>query len=133
VAVGWQAPEPFAAKGRDGKTDIWGVIIRPTTFDPSKVYPIIEYIYAGPHSSFVPKDFSPFYVGMTALAELGFIVVKIDGMGTSNRSKAFQDVAWKNLKDAGFPDRKLWIKAAAEKYPYMNIEKVGIHGRSAGG
>lgn len=133
LATGWQKPEPFMAKGRDGKTDIWGIIVRPTHFDPAKTYPIIEYIYAGPHSSFVPKDFNPFYVGMSELAELGFIVVKIDGMGTSNRSKAFHDVAWKNLKDAGFPDRKLWIKAAAEKYPYMNTQKVGIHGRSAGG
>lgn len=133
VATGWQTPEPFNAKARDGKTDIWGVILRPTTFDPNKKYPIIEYIYAGPHSSFVPKNFSAHYVGMSSLAELGFIVVKIDGMGTSNRSKAFQDVAWKNLKDAGFPDRKLWLKAAAKKYPYMDIDKVGIHGRSAGG
>lgn len=133
LATGWKAPEPFMAKGRDGETDIWGVIVRPTTFDPNKNYPIIEYIYAGPHDSFVPKDFSSFYVGMSSLAELGFIVVKIDGMGTSNRSKKFHDVAWKNLKDAGFPDRKLWIKAAAEKYPYMDIKKVGIHGRSAGG
>ncbi len=133
MATGWQAPEPFKAKARDGKTDIWGMILRPTSFDPNKDYPIIEYIYAGPHGSFVPKSFSDFYVGMSSVAELGFIVVKIDGMGTSNRSKAFQDVAWKNLKDAGFPDRKLWIKEAAKKYPYMNIEKVGIHGRSAGG
>ncbi len=132
-ATGWIKPEPFTAKGRDGKTDIWGMILRPTHFDATKKYPIIEYIYAGPHGSFVPKDFNVFYTGMTELAELGFIVVKIDGMGTSNRSKAFQDVAWKNLKDAGFPDRKFWIKAAADKYPYMDIENVGIHGRSAGG
>lgn len=133
LASGWQAPEPFKAKGRDGETDIWGMIVRPTTFDPVKDYPIIEYIYAGPHSSFVPKDFHTRYWAMTSLAELGFIVVQIDGMGTSNRSKAFQDVAWKNLKDAGFPDRKLWIQAASQKYPYMNTEKVGIHGTSAGG
>lgn len=133
LATGWNAPEVFTAKGRDGRTDIWGIIMRPRDFDPRRSYPIIEYIYAGPHDSFVPKDFSAFYTGMSSLAELGFIVVKIDGMGTSNRSKAFHDVAWKNLKDAGFPDRKLWITAAAEKYPYMNTEKVGIHGRSAGG
>lgn len=133
LATSWHPPEPFTAKGRDGKTDIWGVIVRPSSFDRNKTYPIIEYIYAGPHSSFVPKDFNAFYRGMSELAELGFIVVKIDGMGTSNRSKAFQDVAWKNLKDAGFPDRKLWIKSAAKKYPYMDVERVGIHGRSAGG
>lgn len=133
LATGWNPPEPFKAKGRDGKTDIWGMIIRPTNFDPEKNYPIIEYIYAGPHSSFVPKDFNVFYTGMSELAGLEFIVVKIDGMGTSNRSKSFHNVAWKNLKDAGFPDRKLWIKAAAKKYTYMNTDKVGIHGRSAGG
>ena len=131
--TGWTAPEVFTAKGRDGKTDIWGIIVRPTTFDPNKKYPIIEYIYAGPHDSFVPKNCQPYYWAMTSLAELGFIVVQIDGMGTSNRSKAFHDICWKNLKDGGFPDRKLWMKAAAAKYPYMNIDKVGIHGTSAGG
>ncbi|TRZ43511.1 S9 family peptidase [Robertkochia solimangrovi] len=132
-AVGWKAPEVFSAKGRDGETDIWGIIIRPVNFSPEKSYPIIEYIYAGPHSSFVPKSFSAYNSRMHPLAELGFIVVQIDGMGTSNRSKAFHDVCWKNLKDAGFPDRKLWMKAAAAKYPYMNIDKVGIRGTSAGG
>ncbi|AXP82199.1 Prolyl tripeptidyl peptidase precursor [Mariniflexile rhizosphaerae] len=130
---GWMAPEVFTAKGRDGITDIWGIIVRPTTFDPNRNYPIIEYIYAGPHDSFVPKEFHAYYWSMSALAELGFIVVQIDGMGTSNRSKAFHDVCWQNLKDGGFPDRKLWMKAAAKKYPYMNIDKVGIHGTSAGG
>lgn len=133
INEGWIAPEVFTAKGRDGQTDIWGIIVRPTTFDPNRKYPIIEYIYAGPHDSFVPKDFSPYYWSMSSLAELGFIVVQIDGMGTSNRSKAFHDVCWKNLKDGGFPDRKLWMKAAAKKYPYMNIDNVGIHGTSAGG
>ncbi|MFD2556632.1 S9 family peptidase [Sphingobacterium tabacisoli] len=132
-ATGWKAPEVFTSIARDGKTDIWGLIVRPRNFDPQKKYPVIEYIYAGPHSSFVPKSFSANPSGMYELAELGFIVVQIDGMGTSNRSKAFQDVAWKNLKDAGFPDRILWMKAAAQKYPYMDIERVGIYGTSAGG
>jgi dipeptidyl aminopeptidase/acylaminoacyl peptidase len=132
-AEGWRAPAVFTAKGRDGVTDIWGIIIRPTNFDPSKTYPVIEYIYAGPHSSFVPKSFQPFYRSMNPLCELGFIIVQIDGMGTSNRSKAFHDVCYKNLKDAGFPDRILWMKAAAKKYPYMDISRVGIYGTSAGG
>lgn len=131
--TGWKMPEVFSAKGRDGKTDIWGIIVRPTNFDPSKTYPVIEYIYAGPHDSFVPKQFNSYYWALSSLAELGFIVVQIDGMGTSNRSKAFHDICWKNLKDAGFPDRKLWIKAAAKKYPYINADKVGIRGTSAGG
>lgn len=131
--VGWRAPEIFSAKGRDDSTDIWGIIIRPSNFDETKHYPIIEYIYAGPHSSFVPKSFTVNPSGMQELAELGFIVVQIDGMGTSNRSKAFQNVSWKNLKDAGFPDRILWIKAAARKYSYMDTSRVGIYGTSAGG
>ena len=132
MKAGWKAPEVFAAKGRDGKTDIWGVIYRPTTFDPAKKYPVIENIYAGPHSSFVPKSFQAFNQ-MQSQAEIGFIVVQIDGMGTSNRSKAFHDVAWQNLGDAGFPDRILWHKAAAAKYPYYDITRVGLYGTSAGG
>jgi len=141
IKAGWKAPEVFTAKGRDGKTDIWGIIIRPTNFDPSKSYPVIENIYAGPHGSFVHKKFWPFLphssgdslIGMQAQAEVGFIVVMIDGMGTFNRSKAFHDVAWKNLGDAGFPDRILWHKAVAKKYPYYDITRVGIYGGSAGG
>lgn len=133
LETGWRAPEVFVAKGRDGKTDMWGIIVRPTNFDPNKKYPIIEYIYAGPGSHYVPKSFSTYNYNMTALAELGFIVVQLDGMGTSFRSKEFEDVCYKNLKDAGFPDRKAWIRAAAEKYPYMDIDRVGIFGASAGG
>lgn len=134
LATGWKLPEVFSAKGRDGKTDIWGMIIRPSNFDPTKKYPVIEYIYAGPHDSFVPKSFVNDSRGsLHELAELGFIVVQCDGMGTSNRSKAFHDVAWKNLKDGGFPDRMAWIKEAAKKYNYMDITKVGIFGNSAGG
>ena len=133
LETGIRLPEVFVAKGRDGVTDIWGIIIRPANFDPAKKYPVIEDIYAGPHSSHVPKSFRPSATNMHQLAELGFIIVKIDGMGTSNRSKAFHDVCWKNLKDAGFADRILWIKAAADKYPYMDLERVGIYGGSAGG
>jgi dipeptidyl aminopeptidase/acylaminoacyl peptidase len=133
LETGIRLPEPFVAKGRDGITDIWGIILRPVKFDPAKKYPVIEYIYAGPHSSFVPKSFRSFYGQMSQLAELGFIVVQIDGMGTSNRSKAFHDVCWKNIKDAGFPDRILWMKAVAGKYSSLDLERVGIFGGSAGG
>ena len=133
LSKGWIAPEPFVAKARDGLTDIWGNIYRPTNFDPTKTYPIIEYIYAGPHGSFAQKSFKPVNAAFSGLAELGFIVVQLDGMGTSNRSKAFQEVCWKNLKDAGFPDRIIWIKAAAAKYNYMDINRVGLFGGSAGG
>lgn len=131
-AAGIKAPEPFVAKGRDGTTDIYGIIVRPSNFDPNKKYPVIEYIYAGPHNSFVPKTWG-IPGGMQAQAELGFIVVQIDGMGTSNRSKAFHDVAWQNIGDAGFPDRMLWHRAVAAKYSYYDISRVGIYGGSAGG
>ncbi len=128
----WKAPERFVAKGRDGNTDIYGVIFRPTNLDVNKKYPVIEQIYAGPQGAFVPKPFRSFHYPQQ-LAELGFVVVQIDGMGTSYRSKAFHDVCCKNLGDAGLPDRILWIKAAAEKYPYMDIHRVGVYGTSAGG
>jgi dipeptidyl aminopeptidase/acylaminoacyl peptidase len=131
-AEGWKPPDVFVAKGRDGKTDIWGLIYRPRDFDPKRKYPIIEDIYAGPQGSFVPKTFSARSRYQT-FNDLGFIVVKIDGMGTANRSKAFHDVCWKNLKDGGFLDRILWMKAAAKKYPHMDITRVGVYGNSAGG
>lgn len=130
LATGWRMPEVFTAMGRDGKTDIWGVINRPANFDPAKKYPVIESIYAGPQGSFVPKTFS---ATAQPLTELGFIVVQIDGMGTNNRSKAFHDVAFKDLADAGFADRILWHKAVAAKYPWYDISRVGIFGTSAGG
>ena len=132
ASIGIKFPEVFVAKGRDGQTDIWGVIIKPTNFDPNKKYPVIENIYAGPQGSFVPKTFSAVSADQ-AMAELGFIVVHIDGMGTSNRSKAFHDVAYKNIGDGGFPDRILWHKAVAAKYPWYDITRVGIFGTSAGG
>lgn len=130
--AGWPWPEPFVAKGRDGVTDIWGVIFRPSNLDPTRKYPVVEAIYAGPQDSFVPKTFSAGYEHQN-LAELGFIVVQIDGMGTSNRSKAFHDVANRNLGDSGFPDRIAWMRAAAERYPYIDISRVAIYGSSAGG
>lgn len=133
LANGWKAPEVFSAKGRDGKTDMWGVIYRPSNFDPSKKYPVIEYIYSGPGDQYVLKTFSSYNWWMTSLAELGFIVVQVDGMTTSFRSKEFEEVCYKNLKDAGLPDHIAWIKAAAQKYPYMDIDRVGIFGCSAGG
>ncbi|MSU62149.1 MAG: S9 family peptidase [Pedosphaera sp.] len=134
LKTGWRAPERFTAKGRDGVTDIYGVIYRPSNFDPAKKYPVIEYIYAGPHDSHVPKGFAPVQGGWAMeMAELGFIVVQIDGMGTSNRSKKFHDVCWQNIGDSGFPDRISWIKAAAATYTCMDLNRVGIYGGSAGG
>ncbi len=132
VKLGWKAPEVFVAKGRDNVTDIWGLVWKPRNFDPAKKYPVIEYIYAGPHGTHTPKSFAA-ASGMQAQAELGFIVVQMDGMGTSNRSKAFHDVAWQNIKDAGFPDRVRWHQAFAKKNPWYDISRVGIYGGSAGG
>lgn len=132
LQAGWRMPEAMVAKGRDGQTDIYGMIVRPSHFDSTKKYPVIEAIYAGPQSAFVPKAFGV-YEEWAQLAELGFIVVKIDGMGTSHRSKAFHDVCAKNLADAGFPDRILWMQAAAKLHPEMDLERVGIYGGSAGG
>ena len=133
LAGGWRAPEVFAAPGRDGKTLMWGVIQRPSNFDPSKKYPVIEYIYQGPGNQYVPKSFLPYNHWLTPMAELGFIVVMVDGMSTSFRSREFENVCYKNLKDAGLPDHIEWIKAAAAKYPEMDIENLGIYGSSAGG
>lgn len=132
-AEGWKSPEVFTAKGRDGKTDMWGLIVRPTNFDPNKKYPVIEYIYQGPGDQYVPKTFMSYNWYMTSLAELGFIVVMVDGMSTSFRSREFENVCYKNLKDAGLPDHIAWIKAAAQRYSYMDIDRVGIYGCSAGG
>lgn len=130
--AGWQKPERFTAKARDGKTDIWGVIFRPTGFDPSKRYAVLEEIYAGPQGAFVPKAFRPVH-RPHQFAELGFVVVKIDGMGTNWRSKAFHDVCHKNLADSGFPDRMIWMREAAKARPWMDLQRVGIFGGSAGG
>jgi dipeptidyl aminopeptidase/acylaminoacyl peptidase len=114
--LGLRMPEVFVAKGRDGITDIWGIVCRPRQFDPTKKYPVIENIYAGPQDSFVPKNFMS-YGEMQSMAELGFIVVQCDGMGTANRSKAFHDVCWQNLADAGLPDRILLDKSPCRKIP----------------
>lgn len=132
LATGWQMPERFVAKGRDGHTDIHGIIIKPSFFDPTKKYPVVEQIYAGPHSAFVPKTFGVLSK-QHRIAELGFIVVQADGLGTNHRGKKFHDLCWKNLKDAGFPDRIAWMKTAGASRPWMDLTRVGIYGGSAGG
>ena len=123
---------PFVAKARDGMTDIYGAIWFPKDFNPKKKYPVIEDIYAGPQDSFTPKNFHTTYQ-QQRLADDGFIVAQMDGMGTANRSKAFHDYCYKNLRDAGFPDRILWLRAAAKKFPAMDLSRAGIYGTSAGG
>jgi dipeptidyl-peptidase-4 len=131
LATGWKLPERFVAKGRDGTTDIWGVIYKPTNFDPNRKYPVIEDIYAGPQDFFTTKPWHRI-TDDQRMTELGFIVVQLDGMGTNWRSKAFHDVCFKNLKDAGLPDRIAWMKAAQATRPWMDLTRVGIFGTSAG-
>ena len=133
VATGWTWPERFVAKGRDGETEIHGVIWRPRGTDGDDTpRPIVEDIYAGPHDFHVPKTFAVQHRQRT-LADAGFVVVAIDGMGTNWRGKAFHDVCWKNLRDAGLPDRVAWLEAAAAGRPWMDRSRVGIIGGSAGG
>ncbi|PVH96304.1 alpha/beta-hydrolase [Periconia macrospinosa] len=128
----WPVPERFAAPGRDGSTQIYGLIFRPMDMDNSTKYPVIESIYAGPQDFFVPKEYMT-HTEAHHLANEGFVVVLIDGMGTNWRSKAFHDVCHKNLKDAGYPDRIAWMKSAASTRPWMDLDRVGVYGTSAGG
>ena len=132
IKAGYSMPVRFSAPGRDGKTMIHGFLIKPTKFAPAQIYPVIENIYAGPHGFHVPKRFG-LQISQRRLAELGFIIAKIDGMGTNWRSKEFHDHCWQNLADAGFPDRIAWLKAAAQKYSWLDLSRVGIYGGSAGG
>jgi len=133
LANGWTPPLVFTAKGRDNKTDIWGIIYKPKNFTPTKKYTVIEQIYAGPQGYATPKSFSE-VINPPPLTELGYVVVQIDGMGTAHRSKRFHEVCWRNLRDAGFPDRVLWHKAAAATFPWYDMSRgVGIYGVSAGG
>jgi len=132
LAAGWPWPEPFQVKGRDGKTDIYGAIYRTSNLNPSQKYPVIDGIYNGPQAVRTPKSFQASSHDQ-AIAELGFIVVTIDGMGTAMRSKAFHNVSYKNLGDSGLEDHILAIKQLAEKYPYLDLDRVGIYGHSAGG
>jgi dipeptidyl aminopeptidase/acylaminoacyl peptidase len=132
LETGWTLPERFVAKGRDGATDIHGVLVKPPRMDPQKRYPVLEEVYAGPHGAFAAKRFH-LLARQHLLAELGFVVVQSDGMGTNHRGKAFHDLAWKNLRDAGFPDRIAWIRAAAASRAWMDLTRIGIYGGSAGG
>lgn len=137
-ATGWKFPERFVAKARDGVTDIYGTIIRPSNFDPSKRYPLIEANYSGPQTIRTPKAFaegggSRQFWQDQAIAELGFIVVSVDGLGMAFRSKAFQDYSYKNLADAGLPDHIAAFRQLADRYPYLDLSRAGIFGGSAGG
>ena len=134
INLGWSAPEAFKVKGRDGKTDIYGVIYRPFNFDSSKKYPVIDGTYSGPHTIRSPKTFKKALINDDLpLAQLGFIVMNIDGMGSAFRAKEFRNHSWKNLGDIGAEDHIIAIKEMAKKYSYIDTSRVGIYGHSAGG
>ncbi len=149
VAAGYRYPEPFSARGRDGATEIYGAMFFPSDFDPARRYPLIDAIYGGPQLTIVPKAFphgtgSPHEAAMPvllddlwepqSLAELGFIVVAMDGMGTPYRDQAFHAVAWSDAANGGgLADHVAVIRALAAERPYIDLERVGIYGHSAGG
>jgi dipeptidyl-peptidase-4 len=133
-AAGWQPLTPITVKARDGKTDLYGFMFKPTNFDPSKKYPIINHVYPGPQiGSCGPRDFQPARSDNQALAELGFIVVCIDGMGTPFRSKSFHEAYYGNLGDNTIPDQVAGMKELAAKYPFIDLDRAGIYGHSGGG
>ncbi|HEX3160865.1 MAG TPA: DPP IV N-terminal domain-containing protein [Gemmatimonadaceae bacterium] len=134
LAAGWKPPTPVRMTARDGKTDIYGLMYTPTTLDSTRKYPIINHIYPGPQAGSVgSRSFAPARGDNQALAELGFIVVEIDGMGTPGRSKAFHDAYYGDMGDNTLPDQIAGMRELARRYPFIDIEKVGIWGHSGGG
>jgi dipeptidyl aminopeptidase/acylaminoacyl peptidase len=135
VAAGWKPPVPFSVKGRDGKTDVYGLMFQPTNFDASKKYPIINYAYPGPQSGSVgPRSFVASRGDNQALAELGFIVVSLDGMGTPGRSKSFHDIYYGAMgRDNTLPDQVAGMKELASRHPWIDINRAAMWGHSGGG
>ena len=132
--LGWRFPEPFSALARDGKTRIYGAIYRPSDFDKNKKYPVIDATYSGPHYVRTPKSFARMIRSQdSSLAELGFIVVTIDGLGTAKRSKQFHDFSYRNLGDIGSADHMAALRQLADRDPSFDLDRVGIYGHSAGG
>jgi dipeptidyl aminopeptidase/acylaminoacyl peptidase len=134
VAAGWQPPTPITVKARDGVTELHGLMYKPTTLDPAKKYPIVNHIYPGPQTGSVgSRTFNAARGDAQALAELGFIVVEIDGMGTPWRSKKFHEAYYGNMGDNTLPDQVAGMKELAARYPWIDIERAGIYGHSGGG
>ncbi len=134
LARGWKPVTPITVKARDGVTDLYGLLYKPSNFDPAKKYPIVNHIYPGPQTGSVgPRNFSAARGDSQALAELGFIVVEIDGMGTPSRSKEFQDAYFGNLGDNTLPDQVAGMKELAQRYPWIDLDRAGIWGHSGGG
>jgi dipeptidyl aminopeptidase/acylaminoacyl peptidase len=133
-AAGWQAPESFVVKARDGQTDLYGLLYRPTGFDPARKYPVVNYIYPGPQTGSVgSRSFSAARRDHQALAELGFVVVELDAMGTPMRSKSFHAAYYGNMGDNGLPDQVGGIQQLARRNAWMDLDRVGIWGHSGGG
>jgi dipeptidyl aminopeptidase/acylaminoacyl peptidase len=134
VAAGWKPPIPFTVKARDGKTDLYGLMFVPTNLDSTKKYPIVNHIYPGPQTGSVgSRSFSPARSDNQALAELGFVVVALDAMGTPMRSKAFHDAYYGDMGDNGLPDQVSAMKQLAQRYHWIDIDRAGIYGHSGGG
>jgi len=134
VATGWKPPVPFTVKARDSATDLYGLMFKPTNFDPNKKYPIINHIYPGPQGGSVgSRAFAAARGDSQALAELGFIVVEIDGMGNPTRSKRFHDAYYGNMGDNTLPDQIGGMKQLAERHPWIDLDRAGIWGHSGGG
>jgi dipeptidyl aminopeptidase/acylaminoacyl peptidase len=134
LAAGWVPPTPITVKARDGKTDLYGFMFKPTNLDASKKYPIVNHVYPGPQTgSCGSRSFSAADKDDQSLAELGFVVVCIDGMGTPYRSKAFHDFYYGNLGYDTIPDQMAGMKDLARQYPFIDIDRAGIYGHSGGG
>ncbi len=133
-ATGWKPPLPITVKARDGITDLYGLMFKPTNFDETRHYPIIDWVYPGPHTGSVgSRSFFASRGDRQSLAELGFIVVAVDGMGTALRSKKFHDVSYGNMRDNTLPDQVAAMKQLAQTHAWIDIERAGIYGHSGGG
>jgi dipeptidyl-peptidase-4 len=133
-ATGWKPPLPITVKARDGVTDLYGLLFIPTNVDPSKKYPIVNHIYPGPQGGSVgSRSFVASRGDTQALAELGFVVIEVDGMGNPTRSKKFHDAYFANMGDNTLPDQIAAMKQIAQKYPYVDLDRAGIYGHSGGG
>lgn len=134
LATGWTPPVPFTVKARDGVTDLYGLMYRPTNFDSTRKYPVINHIYPGPQTGSVgSRSFSPSRGDTRALAELGFIVIQLDAMGTPMRSKSFHDAYYGNMGDNGLPDQVTAMQQLARRHAFIDINRAGIYGHSGGG
>jgi dipeptidyl-peptidase 4 len=133
-AAGWIAPETFHVKGHDGKTDVYGLLFRPPNLNVSQKYPIIDFIYPGPQGgSFGSHGFVPSRADSNALAQLGFVVVQIEGMGNPKRSKAFHDEYLNDIGINAIPDQISGIRELAQRYPWIDLDRTGMWGHSGGG